>query len=101
MKMCIIVWQKKNKKTCGTDKQNQLWRAYDMQRIWLAYNTQFLRAYDTNFVVSYDYDTHLHHNPNPTHCVAYTHQSKFLRINTTSFCFYLAYYYTHFHEIRL
>ncbi len=38
------------------------------------------------------YDTHLHHNPNPTHRVAYKRQSPFLRINTTSFRFYVAYY---------
>ncbi len=46
------------------------------------------------------YDTHLPHNPNPTHREAYTHQSPFLRINTTSFHFYLPYIYKHFHEIR-
>ncbi len=45
--------------------------------------------------------THLPHNPNPTHRVAYTRQSPFLRINTTSFRFYLAYYLYHFHEIGL
>ncbi len=30
---------------------------------------------------------HLPHNPNPTHCVAYTRQSQFLRINSTS-CYF-------------
>ncbi len=35
---------------------------------------------------------HLSHNPNPTHRVAYTCQSHFFHINTTSFPFYLAYY---------
>ncbi len=47
------------------------------------------------------YDTHLPHNPNPTHCVAYTRQSPFLRINTTSFCFIWRTIYPHFHEIGL
>ncbi len=46
------------------------------------------RAYDTQF--SHTYDTHLPHNPNHTHRVAYTCQSPFLRINTTSF--HLVYY---------
>ncbi len=41
---------------------------------------------------SLTYDTHLPHNPNPTHCVAYRRQSQFLCINTTSFCFYLVYH---------
>ncbi len=45
-------------------------------------------------IISYDmlfsraYDTHLPHNPNPTHHVAYTRQRPFLHINTTSFRFY-------------
>ncbi len=33
-----------------------------------------------------------YHNPKPTHRIAYTCQSPFLHINTTSFCFYLGYH---------
>ncbi len=43
-------------------------------------------AYDTQF--SCTYDTHLPHNPNPNHRVAYTRQSPYL---PTSFNFYLVY----------
>ncbi len=53
-------------------------------------------AYDTQF--SHTYDMHLPHNPNPTHRVVYTRQSPFLRVNTMSFHFYLAYY-LYVHEI--
>ncbi len=53
------------------------------ERVWHAYNTQF----------SHEYDTHLPHKPNPTHREAYTRQSPCLRLNTTSFQFYLAYYF--------
>ncbi len=41
-----------------------------------AYNTQFSRAYDTQFTRRPTYDTHLPHNPNPTHCVAYMYMPK-------------------------
>ncbi len=67
-------------------------------RVWRANKMQFSGAYDTIFFSMHMihsfrvHDTHLPHNPNPTHCVAYTCQSPFLRINTMSFCFYLAYY---------
>ncbi len=50
-------------------------------RVWRAYGTQFSRTYYK----------HLLYNPNPTHRVAFTRQSPFLHINTTSFRFYLAY----------
>ncbi len=53
-----------------------------LQICWRAYNTQFSHASDTNLL----------HNPNPTHHVAYTCLSKFLRVNTTSFFFFLAHY---------
>ncbi len=58
---------------------------------WHAYNTLLSRTYDT----------HLPHDPNPTHRVAYSRQSPFLRINTTSFRFLFGVLYTHFHEIGL
>ncbi len=89
-------------------RKNLLWRAYDMhmlgvhiirsfhvQMIWnllacilyavFAYIWYEIcwHAYDTQF--SHTYDTHSPHNPNPTHCVAYTCHSQFLHINTTSF----------------
>lgn len=59
--------------------------------VWHAYDTQF----------SCIYDTHLPHNPKPTHCIAYAHQSPFLHVNTTSFHFVWRTIYTHFHEIGL
>ncbi len=65
-------------------------RAYDMKFVCRAYNMQFSHAYDMKFVwrayytpFLHAYDTHLPHNPK---------KRKFLRINTTSFCFYLPYY---------
>ncbi len=77
--------------------KNGLWRIYDTNVFGVHINAVFTciwyqnccRAYDTQF--SRTYDMHLPHNPNPTHRVAYTNQSQFLRINTTSFHFYLAY----------
>ncbi len=44
---------------------------------------------------------HLPHNPSHTHRLAYTRQSPFLRINTTSYQFICRTIYTHFHEIGL
>ncbi len=55
------------------------------------------RAYDAQF--SHTYDTHLPHNPNPTHCVAYTH--NFCISIPQVFVFIWRTIYTHFHEIGL
>ncbi len=65
------------------------------------HNTQFSHAYETKFVGVHM--IRIYHNPNPTHCVAYKRQIKFLLINTTSFRFiwFRPTMYTHFHKIGL
>ncbi len=79
-------------KTRGIDTQKWTLAYIWYERVWSAYNTQFSRSYDT----------HLPHSPNPTHRVAYTRQSQFLRINNTRvFIFIWRTIYTHFHEIGL
>ncbi len=52
--------------------------------------TEFSRANDMKLVGVHM--IRIPHNPDLTHRIAYTCQSPFLRINTTSFHFYLAYY---------
>ncbi len=81
-------------------QKNGLWRKYDTKVFGLHMIHIFAyiwykicwRAYDLQF--SRTYDTLLSHNPNPnpTHRVAYTRQSTFFRINTTSFHLNLTYY---------
>ncbi len=61
---------------------------------------QFSRAYYAQF--SRTYDTHLPHNPNPTHRVAYTQQKSIFFVSIPQvFIFIWCTIYTHFHEIRL
>ncbi len=87
-------------KTRGIDKQKRTLAYIWYERVWCAYNTQFLHAYDTKFVgVHMIRSFRIHmiripHNPNPTHHVAYT--SSFLRINTTSFHFLIGYKFTYY-----
>ncbi len=72
MKIRIILC----KKNRGIDTQKWTLAFICYAHFWHAYNTQFSRAYDTKFVGVHMicsfrvYDTHLHHNPNPTHRVA-------------------------------
>ncbi len=56
----VLYYAKKKTKTRGIDTQKWTLAFICYAHFWRAYNTQFSRTYDT----------HLHHNPNPTHRVA-------------------------------
>ncbi len=61
-----------------------------------AYNTHFHEHMIWNLLACiwyavFAYDTHLPHNPNPTHCVAYTRQSQFFSYQYHEFSFLLGF----------
>ncbi len=86
---CILVVRHIKMKTPGIDMQKWTLAYIWFERVWHAYNTTFLGM---NMIHSLHIWYASTPNPNPTHRVAYSLQSPFLRINTTSLHFYLAYY---------
>ncbi len=82
-------------KTGGIDTKKLTLAYIWYEHVWHAYDTKFSRAYDIE-ICWYVYDTHLPHNPNPTHCVVIF----FVSIPRV-FIFIWHTIYTHFQEIGL